>query len=497
MKIIWISAFCLLLVFTGSAISAKPASSKVLKALTPYTPASSWPDRIIVTPTETPATSFSVTWRTDQTIESPYAQIVKASPDARFDIGAIKFVATTQHAALNQGENLQGKFSYPANAQLLPVNYHQITLNDLQPHTFYNYRVSGATDHWTSWRQIKTAPQQQSSDVEFLYFGDAQNGIYSHWPMLLRRAWQQAPKTEFAIYAGDLVNEGANDHQWSNWLNSDPFIYSMVPAVLVAGNHEYDWQVQNNNKKIWALSTLWQDQFTLPSAPTLPRELQETVYMTRYPDLDIFVLNSGALGDVALLDAQAQWLDAKLQNSSAKWHIVTMHHPVFSSCGMPLNTAGQDEPDIRAAFLPVFLKHNVDLVLQGHDHTYSRGSIGTPEDIGKVASPIEPKKVKSVFLTTVASPKTYPQKPNRWQEYRHYGVKLERIGENTPTYQIIKKTGNQLKYQSFTSDGKLYDSFTLEKNEKGQNTLQVQAGLPLERTFADTGPYKSHHDLAE
>ena len=100
-------------------------------------------------------------------------------------------------------------------------------------------------------------------------------------------------------------------------------------------------------------------------------------------------------------------------------------------------------------------------------------------------------------MTTVASPKTYPQKPNRWQEYRHYGVVLERIGENTPTYQIIKKTGNKLKYQSFTTDGKLYDGFILEKNMKGQNTLKIQVDLPLQRTFANTGPYRSHHDLAE
>jgi 3',5'-cyclic AMP phosphodiesterase CpdA len=497
MKLIWITSLCITVIVWVVPIDAQSTQAKISKAKTPYTTASSWPDRIIVTPTEFPATSFSVTWRTDQTVNSPQLQIVKASPDARFDIRAKSLTATTQETSLSHGENSQGTFSYPANAQLSMVNYHQITLNDLQPDTFYNYRVSGATEHWTPWRQIKTAPLQQSSDVEFLYFGDAQNGIYSHWPMILRRAWQQAPKAEFAIYAGDLVNEGANDHQWSNWLNSDQLIFSMIPAVLVAGNHEYDWQVQDNNKKNWALSTLWQDQFTLPPAPTLPRELQETVYVTHYPNIDVFVLNSEALGDVALLDTQAQWLDHKLQNSKAKWRIVTMHHPVFSSCGMPLNTLGQDEPEVRAAFLPVFLKHNVDLVLQGHDHTYSRGSIGTADDIDKIAGPNEPKKVKSVFLTTVASPKTYPQKPNRWQEYSHYGVMLERIGENTPTYQIIKKIGNQRKYQSFTSDGKLYDGFTLEKNEKGQNTLQVQAGLPLQRTFANTGPYKSHHDLAE
>ena len=497
MKLICSTLLCFALTLLSASTHAKSTQEKISKAKSPYIAASSWPDRIIVTPTEYPSTSFSITWRTDQTVEAAQAQIVKASPDARFDVQAKSLTATTDGVSLSHGESQQGKFSYPANADIPGVNYHWVTLTDLLPDTLYNYRVSGGQGNWTSWRQIKTAPQQRDSDVEFLYFGDAQSGIYSHWPMILRGAWQQAPKAEFAIYAGDLVNEGASDRQWSNWLNADPFVLSMIPSVLVVGNHEYDWKMQANDEKDWALSTLWQDQFTLPLSPTLPIELQETVYVTRFPDLDIFVLNSGALGDVALLDAQAQWLHKKLQNSSAKWRIVTMHHPVFSSCGMPLNTVGQDEPDVRAAFLPVFLKHNVDLVLQGHDHTYSRGSIGTPEDISIIASPTEPKKVKSVFLTTVASPKTYPQKPNRWQEYRHYGVVLERIGENTPTYQIIKKTGNKLKYQSFTTDGKLYDGFILEKNMKGQNTLKIQVDLPLQRTFVNTGPYRSHHDLAE
>ncbi|MBE0422299.1 metallophosphatase, partial [Pseudoalteromonas nigrifaciens] len=73
----------------------------------------------------------------------------------------------------------------------------------------------------------------------------------------------------------------------------------------------------------------------------------------------------------------------------------------------------------------------------------------------------------------------------------------ERIGENTSTYQIIKKTTNKLIYKSFTTDGKLYDGFTLEKAESGQKTLNVMSDLPKQRTFNNTGDYKSHHDLAE
>ncbi|WP_166422387.1 metallophosphoesterase family protein [Paraglaciecola sp. 20A4] len=497
MKTLWISLFILLLIGASNAVNAQSSQTNSIKDNTPYITASSWPDRIIVTPTESPSTSISVTWRSDQTVTSSYAQIVQANPDARYDIHATTFEASTQTTPLNEGNNNLGAFTYSANAQLSPVNYHSITFEGLVADTLYNYRVSGAMNQWSSWQQIKTAAQKKNSDVEFLYFGDAQNGIYSHWPLVLRKAWLHGKNADFAIYAGDLVNEGASDRQWSNWLNAGRFIHAMLPAILVPGNHEYDWQVHKNQQKEWALSTLWQDQFTLPPAPALPTELQETVYVTHYPDLDIFVLNSEALGSVSLLQAQARWLNQKLENSTAKWRIVTMHHPVFSSCGMPLNTPGQDEPDVRAAFLPVFLKHNVDLVLQGHDHTYSRGSIGTIDDIAKIANETTQKKVKSVFVTSVAGPKTYPQKLTRWQEYRDYGVTLERIGENTPTYQIINKSANELKYQSFTTDGERYDGFTLEKDQNGQNTLIIDSGLPPQRTFINTGPYTSHHDLAE
>ena len=477
--------------------SAASSESAPAKALTPHPGATDWPDRIIATPTAFPANSFSLTWRTDQSVKKSYGQIVQARPNARYDVNAAQFAAQTHTMSLAQGNIPEGQFSYPVNEGLQNVSYHSLTFKGLKSDTYYNYRVAGANGKWSPWQQIKTASAKANQEFSFLYFGDAQNGIYSHWPLMLRRAWQHAQDAQFAIYAGDLVNEGASDQQWSNWLNAGQFIHRTLPAVLVAGNHEYDWQVRENAQKNWALSTLWQNQFTLPQTPALPDALQETAYVTHYPDMDVFVLDSEARGDINLLQAQAQWLDQALQASTAKWRIVTMHHPIFSSCGMPLNTPGQDEPEIRAAFLPIMLKHEVDLVLQGHDHAYARGSIGTDIDAESVATSTASKQIKSVFITSVAGPKTYPIKPTRWDEYKKYGVKLERIAENTPTYQVISKTKDTLKYQSFTADGDIYDAFTLSKDQGGRKTLKVAKALPPERTFNNTGAYKNHHDLAE
>uniref|UniRef100_UPI0030C801F8 metallophosphoesterase family protein n=1 Tax=Enterococcus faecium TaxID=1352 RepID=UPI0030C801F8 len=63
---------------------------------------------------------------------------------------------------------------------------------------------------------------------------------------------------------------------------------------------------------------------------------------------------------------QGAWLDLLLQNSPSKWNVVTFHQPVFSA------SAGRDEPILRAEWLPVFQRNDIDLVLMGHDHTYAR-----------------------------------------------------------------------------------------------------------------------------
>ena len=68
-------------------------------------------------------------------------------------------------------------------------------------------------------------------------------------------------------------------------------------------------------------------------------------------------------------EAQAAWLDRVLTDNPNRWTVVTFHHPVFSPA------KDRDNPDLRRLWQPVFDKHKVDLVLQGHDHTYARSGL--------------------------------------------------------------------------------------------------------------------------
>jgi hypothetical protein len=64
---------------------------------------------------------------------------------------------------------------------------------------------------------------------------------------------------------------------------------------------------------------------------------------------------------------EIQWIDKELAASSSDWKIVFFHHPLYSSG----NRHGSDIR-LREVLEPLFLKYNVSVVLNGHDHFYER-----------------------------------------------------------------------------------------------------------------------------
>jgi hypothetical protein len=63
---------------------------------------------------------------------------------------------------------------------------------------------------------------------------------------------------------------------------------------------------------------------------------------------------------------QLAWLDRTLASTTARWRIVALHHPPYSA-----GYQGSSR-DVRETFTPLFTRHDVQLVLSGHDHDYQR-----------------------------------------------------------------------------------------------------------------------------
>ena len=410
------------------------------------------PDRIILTFHGDPSTSRAVTWRTDKSITKAVAQIAEAKVNSKFTDDAVSVEAATEAFDLGQ---------YKGNSALV-VHYHGAKFKNLKPNTQYVYRVGDGSKHWSEWIQFRTA-KSSYAPTQFVYFGDAQNDVLDHWSRVIRMAYQTAPNASFAIHAGDLINKAHRDHEWAQWFKAGGFIHSQWTAIPAVGNHEFmllgetplkGWSWFKEKKKV---SIQWRPQFTLPVEKDLVPELHETVYTVDYQDIRVIVLNSNDH-----LEQQTKYLEQKLKNCTAKWKIVTCHHSVFSPAD------GRNFQFARDHWKPLLDKYNVDLVLNGHDHTYARGHVPVRTRDEKSAS-----ELGTVYVTSVSGPKQYALDPKQIKAYKSDGYQSDKTAEQTQFFQVITIEGNTLSYVAYTVMGDEYDRATIQKDfETGRKFLE-------------------------
>jgi len=402
------------------------------------------PDRIILTFNGDPATKRAVTWRTDSSVKKAKAQIAVAAVSSSFVNEATTYFAATEEFDLG---------IYKSNKSLI-VNYHSVVFENLNPNTLYAYRV-GNDENWSEWIQFKTA-NDTYSPTQFVYFGDAQNDILNHWSRVIRMAYQTAPNASFVIHAGDLVDTAHKDNEWAQWFKAGGFIHSQWTAIPVVGNHEFQRFDGYEGSLPRRLSIQWRPQFTLPVEDNLDSRLHETVYTVEYQDILILVLNS-----TGHLEKQTEYIKQKLVNTDAKWKIVTNHHSVFSPA------EGRDFEYARKVWKPLFEKYGVDLVLNGHDHTYARGHVPVKsQNIDQSGS------FKTLYVTSVSGPKQYKVDKEQIINYAADGYKSDKIGEQTQFFQVISVENNKLIYSAYTTLGNLYDKAIITKDfSTGEKTI--------------------------
>ena len=405
------------------------------------------PDRIILTFNGNPSTKRAVTWRTDSSVKKAEAQIAVAGINSDFVKEASTYTANTEEFDLGL---------YKSNKSLI-VNYHSVVFENLKPKTLYAYRV-GFAENWSEWIQFKTA-NDTYSPTQFVYFGDAQNDILNHWSRVIRMAYKTAPDASFVIHAGDLVDSAHKDNEWAQWFKAGGFIHSQWTAIPVVGNHEFQRFDGYEGTLPRRLSIQWRPQFTLPVEENLDEKLHETVYSVEYQDILVLVLNS-----TGHLEEQTEYIREKLTNSDAKWKIVTNHHSVFSPA------EGRDFEYARKVWKPMFEKYGVDLVLNGHDHTYARGH--TPVKSQNVN---ESGIFKTLYVTSVSGPKQYKIDKVKIKNYEVDGYKSDKMGEETQFFQVINIDNNKLTYSAYTTLGDLYDRAIITKDfSNGEKTISNQ-----------------------
>lgn len=422
------------------------------------------PDRIVLTWTGDPARSQAVTWRTDPSVAVGLAEIAIADDNASFAKRARQLKAKTATLKSN----------------LSTAQYHSVEFAALSPKTKYAYRV-GDGANWSEWFHFTTA-SDQPEPFSFVYFGDAQNDLKPMWSRVIRESFVNAPNARFLLHAGDLINNANNDAHWGEWFQAGGWLNGMIPSVPTPGNHEYnkiavetsppDATLPLNMKLTPILSDHWRPQFALPEHG--PPGLEETAYFLDYQGVRIVSLNSNVMHA-----EQTVWLDKVLAANPGRWSILTFHHPIYSSA------KSRDNTKLRAAWQPVIDRHRVDLVLQGHDHTYARSGLATAATVDDPKHAVtvknEPTGVRghsaagTVYVVSVSGPKMYDLGTPLRTEFR-------RVAEDVQLFQVITIDGDELRYIARTATGQPYDGFTLKKRDGQPNELIEQVPDTPQRT---------------
>ncbi|MCH8492828.1 MAG: metallophosphoesterase family protein [Idiomarina sp.] len=410
-----------------------------------YAP-SIFPDRIVLVPATNAATAQGVSWRTDASVTHAVAEIAPA-----INTPGLHYHARTVHGASLALSTTNGA-----------AHHHHVTFTDLQPDTLYAYRVRGGSAQqgdapaqvaWSEWFQFRT-PTAEFSPYTAVYFGDAQNAVKSHFSRVVREAFRSAPEAMIMVHAGDLVNSryGEHDDEWGEWFDAGGWMHGMVNQFVAAGNHEY---IEHETGPR-TIVPQWSAHFGAPKNG--PEPLQSSVYFSDFQGVRYIALDSmQALQSEEYAKLQADWLRQVLSNNPNHWTIVTHHHPMFSV------SLGRDNPPLREHWQPVFEEFGVDLVLQGHDHTYGRGQNIAEGSSGQLTAE------GPMYVVSVAGPKMYLVGERAEQH-------MQATAEELQLFQTLHFTADTLRYQARTVTGELFDAFDLVRDEQG-NVAVVDRGI--------------------
>ncbi len=422
----------------GAMVGVSPPRS----AGKPFAPAG-LPDRIVLTPGADPAREMAVAFRTGPGQTWSEAEIAPA----------IDGPSLEERAEIVRGKSAPRSLVSANGA----ANYHQIRFSGLAPETVYAYRVKGEAG-WSEWLQFRTAAATPGP-FRFLYLGDVQNGILSVSSRVVRQAFGAHGPIDLVLHAGDLVDQRGDldaDDEWGEWIAAAGYQYAVVPQIPAAGNHEYEKQLVPDAVAPRRLGAYWPLQFALPQNGA--RKVTDTTYYVDYQGVRFVVLDGTSALDRGTAKDQALWLDRVLAESDAQWKIVLFHQPVFS-CGRP-----SDEEVLKAAWKPVFDRRKVDLVLQGHDHCYSRMTASPAGQDGAFDGPL--------YMVSVAGAKMYAVTDRA-------AALANRTGEATQLYQIVDVSEDRLAVRVYTATGRLYDGFDIERSADGLNALHEVKGPVL------------------
>ena len=334
-----------------------------------------------------------------------------------------------------------------------------VTLEGLEPDTEYMYRFSNGD----TVSEVKTFKTGKTGDFSFFAAGDPQIGAgfededEKGWDKTLKLLPELDPSASFLLSLGDQVNISDNERQYDAYINRDGF--NGLTLAPIIGNHD-----SGNHA--------YTEHFKVPNVQDEGTTKAGSNYYYVYNNTLFICLNTNK-ADFA--EHKATIEKAIAENPNVKWRVVTFHQPPYTVATHALD---KDVLNIRANLVPILKENKIDLVLNGHDHVYTRTHVmdGTKSIIewkdgeeGKAPSEyVNPKGIIYVTTNSASGSKFYNIKN---EDFEYSAVKNQ---EKIPNISNVKVTDNSIEVTTYrTSDKSIVDSFKIVKNETTDEEVKL------------------------
>lgn len=368
-------------------------------------PAQAKPDQVMLTWSGDTKTTVDIQWRSHTSVSDG---TVVYWPEGSGDSLSV----AASRAILQDRMLYNDRYTHRFTAQL----------TSLKPGTVYHYRV-GSHSGWSDVFSFRTAPAQHAK-FAFVWFGDTH--CFPDSGKLVNLAAAANRDAAFYSIAGDLVSTGLYRDEWDRLFGYAGTAFAHKPLMPVLGNHD---------RQDGLGAQLYYDLFSLPE--NAPKGVTpEGTYAFEYGDALFLMID--ATSDVA---GQTPWIEEQLANAKATWKFAMFHFPPYNF----------EEPylDIQQAWVPLFDRYHVDVVMGGHIHYYMRS---LPMAGGQVVRDPSKGTVYTISISIPSKHEVMPQEP--------YAAKQLKEGY---FYQRMEIDGKTLTYKAVDSNGVVQDAFTIHK----------------------------------
>jgi len=373
------------------------------------------PNQVILGPGEDSTSEISLSFSTDKSVE---AVVVRFAPAK--ELGSYKdYNVKPQKVSAYLKEVPYSFYGY------------NLRLVDLVPDSEYIYSI-GNGEAWTAPLSFKTLPSDAKIKIGF--FGDLQGykqSQYDKFRAVYEEAVDVAGELDLTLLAGDIVDKGSRYDEWKFFDKAVGEYTSKSLFAAAPGNHD-----------VKGGAAVYENTFLGPLNGV--EGLENRNYWFDVGSARVAVLDTES---PSRFDEQEAWLKEVMGGSDKSFKWVLMHRSAYPMA--------YDEGYIRA-WAKVFEQCDIDLVLSGHDHIYSRTTV-EKKQLAEVGN-----GVTYVCGGSASGSKYYDEKKRNGGRYWEDVV----YDTDSPVFSVIELSKDMMSFTAYTireKQRKVIDYFELRK----------------------------------